>query len=98
MSGFCCGDSVERAPNQLFFEVRCTFGGLMRLMLFKVRDDERQCPIRFSKERETLAADGRAFLRSGTESPGAMDSSVPAHASRNRFHPAADRALAISAQ
>jgi hypothetical protein len=82
----------------IFFGGLCTFGGLMRLMHFKVRDDERKHPIRFPKERETLAAERGAFLRIGTASAGALDSSVSAHESRNRFHPATDRAHPLSAQ
>jgi hypothetical protein len=85
-------DGIPKGAIQTFF------GGLKRLMPFKVRDDERQYPIRSSKERETLAAERGAFMRIGTESPGALDSSVPAHESRNRFHPAADRAHPLSAQ
>jgi hypothetical protein len=67
----------------------------MRLTPF---NDELQHPIRFPKERETLAAERGAFLRIAAEPAAAVDSSVPADESRNRFHDGADRALPLSAQ
>jgi hypothetical protein len=78
-----------------FFAGVCTFGGLKRLI---DHGYARTQPHRPGKEREKVAARRGAFLWIGTESPGAVDSSVPAHESRNRFHAGADRALPLSAQ
>ena len=89
----CRRHPLEATKN--FFAGVCTFGGLKRLI---DHGYARTQPHRPGKEREKVAAGRGAFLWIGTESPGAVDSSVPAHESRDRFHPGADRSLPLSAQ